>query len=106
MSQWTLLRIYTDEAAFFGDQKVHEVITRRAREQGLAGATVLEALVGFRRGARTHSRHTLEHDESVVIEIVDEEAAARAFADTLGDIPHIGLMTLENVIVLRNASHE
>ena len=46
-----LLRIYTDEAAYFGDRKVFEVITTRARDAKLAGATVLVAMLGFGRTA-------------------------------------------------------
>lgn len=101
--QWSLLRIYTDESAYFGDQKVFEVIVERAWSDGLAGATVLEALLGFRRQAHRHSRHLIEDERSVVIEIVDDEAALRTFAEALTDLPHIGLITLEPVTVLRSA---
>jgi PII-like signaling protein len=38
-----------------------------------------------------------------LIEIVDGEAALRDFADSLQDIPNIGLMTLEKVEVLHGA---
>lgn len=95
-----LLRIYTDDAAYFGDRKVFEVVATRARDARLAGATVLQALVGFGRSAHRHSRHILEDDQSVVIEIVDEEAPLRAFVATLADLPDIGLITLEAVEVL------
>ena len=42
-----LLRIYTDESAFFGDQRVFEFISELARQHKLAGVTVLEAVLGF-----------------------------------------------------------
>ena len=99
-----LLRIYTDEAAYFGDRKVFEVIALRAREAKLAGATVLMALIGFGRKAHVHTRHLLEDDQSVVVEIVDEEGRLRAFAASLSDLPDIGLITLEAVEVLRSPS--
>ena len=70
----------------------------------MAGATVLQALVGFRRGEHLHARHVLEDDQSVVIEIVDEDVKLRAFVEALTDLPHIGLITLEAVTVLRDAS--
>lgn len=98
-----LLRIYTDEAAYFGDRKVFEVVARRAREANLAGATVLMALIGFGRKAHVHTRHVLEDDQSVVVEIVDEEAKLRDFVNGLGDLPHIGLITLEQVEILEIA---
>ncbi|OHC92281.1 MAG: hypothetical protein A2792_01355 [Sphingomonadales bacterium RIFCSPHIGHO2_01_FULL_65_20] len=96
-----LLRIYTDESAYFGDQKVFEVVTTRARAAGVAGATVLQALVGFGHSPRLHRRHVLDDDQSVVIEILDEEAKLRAFVETLSDLEHLGPVTLEAVEVLR-----
>lgn len=101
-----LLRIYTDEAAYFGDRKVLEVVASRAREAKMAGLTILEALVGFGRSAHVHRRHVLESDRAVVIEIVDEEASLRAFVKGLADIPDIGLMTLEAVEVLGGKARE
>lgn len=95
-----LLRIYTNEAAYFGDRKVFHVVAARVREAGLAGATVLQALIGFGRRPHIHARHLLEDDQSVVIEIVDEEDRLRAFAARLADLPDIGLVTLEPVEVL------
>ena len=95
-----LLRIYTDEAAYCGDRKVYEVIASRARAAKLAGATILEALMGFGRSAQLRQRHILENDRAVVIEIIDEEARLRAFALTLEDVADIGLMTLEAVEVI------
>ena len=101
MSEQTkLLRIYTDEASYFGDRKVFEVIANRAREAKLAGATVLMALIGFGRTAHLHTRHILQDDQSVVIEIVDGETRLRDFVASLADISDIGLVTLEAVEVL------
>lgn len=96
-----LLRLYTDEGAYFGDQKVFEVVTTRARAAGVAGATVLQALVGFGHTPHLHRRHVLDDDQSVVIEILDEEAKLRAFVETLSDLEHLGPITLEAVEVLR-----
>lgn len=98
--QAKLLRIYTDEAAYFGDRKVFEVVATRARDAKLAGVTVLQALVGFGRTAHVHRRHVLESDRAVVIEIVDFEDVLRAFVGMLQDVPNIGLITLEAVEVV------
>jgi PII-like signaling protein len=97
-----LLRIYTNEADYFGDRKVFEVVAQRARDARLAGATVLQALIGFGRGAHVHARHILDDDQSLVVEIVDEDAKLRSFASSLADLPDIGLMTLEAIEVLRS----
>ena len=39
-----LLRIYTDEAAYFGDRKVFEEVVIRARDAKMAGATVFQTI--------------------------------------------------------------
>jgi PII-like signaling protein len=101
--QMKLLRIYTDESAYFGDRRVYEEIAARARRSGLAGATVVQALFGFGRSPNAHRRHVLEDEQSLVIEIVDEEIRLRVFASGIGDVDGIGLMTLEAVEVLDRA---
>ncbi|MEO6080863.1 MAG: DUF190 domain-containing protein [Steroidobacteraceae bacterium] len=95
-----LLRIYTDEAAYFGDHKVFEVVATRARAAKLAGVTVLQALFGSGRTTHVHRPHLFEDDQSLVVEIVDEDARLRAFVDSLSDVTGIGLMTLERVEIL------
>lgn len=99
-----LLRIYTDQNARHGDEAVVDLIVRRARRAGLAGATVLRGRVGFGcRAAPIHEHHTFGLDDNLplVIEAVDEEAALRAFVHTIADLHHIGLTTLERVEVIR-----
>lgn len=95
-----LLRIYTDEASYFGDRKVFEVVAERARSARLAGATVVQALFGFGQTAHQHRKHLLEDDQSLVIEIVDTEEKLRGFVQSISDIAGIGLITLEAVEVL------
>ena len=99
-----LLRIYTNEAAYFGDRMLYKVVAERARSEGLAGVTVLEALLGFGRGSHVHTRHVLDDDRSLVIEIVDDDQKLRAFIGTLADLPEIGLITMEAVEILSTGS--
>lgn len=100
MTMMKLLRVYTDENAYFGDRKVFELIAERARDARLGGATVIEAMIGIGRSAHTHRRHILENDRSVVIEIVDDDARLRTFITSLRDLKGIGLMTLEAVEIV------
>ena len=96
-----LLRIYTDESAYFGDQKVFEVVTTRARAAGVAGATVLQALVGF--------GHSLVSTVAMCWTTISpwssrsstRKPKLRAFVETLSDLEHLGPVTLEAVEVLR-----
>lgn len=96
-----LMRLYTDEAAYFGDRKVFEIVTERARSAGVAGATVLRALIGFGHTPHLHRRHVLDDDQALIIELLDHESRLRTFLETLSDLEHLGPVTLEAVEVLR-----
>jgi PII-like signaling protein len=102
-----LLRIYTHEAAREGHHPLYEAVVLKAREAGLAGATVLRGPMGY--GAAAHLRNAniidLAADLPLVIEIIDTEAALRAFLPTLTAMQAIGLITLEEVEVLHAPAH-
>jgi PII-like signaling protein len=97
-----LLRIYTEERARADSRPLYETIVLKARDSGLAGATVLRGPMGF--GASHHIRTAkiinLADNLPLVIEIVDAEDKLRAFAASLDDQGDIGLVTLEKVDVL------
>lgn len=95
------LRLYTDDSAYVGDHKVHEVIATRARAMGVAGGTVFEAIVGFGHTPQRRRRAVLDDVQSIVIEILDQEPILRAFVDSLSDLDPLGPVTLETVEVLR-----
>ncbi|TPG21678.1 DUF190 domain-containing protein [Sphingomonas koreensis] len=98
-----LLRLYTDENAHVGDRRVVDELVRRAREAGLAGATVLRGRIGFgTRAGPIHQHHSLGVGDNMpmVVEIVDDESPLRAFVAGLGGLRHIGLATIERVEVL------
>lgn len=55
-----LLRLYTDENAHVGDRRLVDELVRRARNAGLAGATVLRGRIGFgTRAGPIHQHHSL-----------------------------------------------
>jgi PII-like signaling protein len=78
-------------------------IVEKARETGLAGATVLRGLLGFGRSSRLHqeSLFTLNQDAPVVVEIVDSEETIAAFLPILDAMMESGLVTLEKAQVLQ-----
>ena len=102
-----LMRIYTDEGARAGRQALFEVIVRKARDEGLAGATVLRGPMGFGHSHLIHNATILNLSMSlpVVIEIVDEESKLRDFHASLQSFGAVGLVTLEKVEVLHHPSH-
>lgn len=101
MNTAKLLRIYTAENAYSGDTKVFQLICEEARDLKIAGATVLDARLGFGRNAHLRQHHILEDDRSVVVEIVDEEPALRQLVAKLSGLTGIALITMEAVEVLR-----
>lgn len=106
--QGTLLRIFLGEADLYNHQSLYEIIVRKARELGLAGATVVRGVEGF--GARSRVIHTakilrLSEDLPLVVEIVDTDEKIRGFipvVDTLFEEVNCGgLMTVEKVDIIR-----
>jgi uncharacterized protein len=98
----TLLRVFIGEADKHEGKPLYEWIVLKAREQGLAGATVLRGTMGF--GATTRQIHTfrfdsLSEDLPMIIEIVDTSEKLESFLELIQ--PHIkaGLVTLEKAQV-------
>ena len=96
-----LLRVFIGENDRHAGMPLYEWIVRRAREQGLAGATVLRGLEGFGAKSRLHTAKILRlsSDLPIVIEIVDTEDKIEAFLVTIDDVVHDGLATVEKVEV-------
>jgi PII-like signaling protein len=99
-----LLRIFISEDDKTKDRRpLYEAIVLKAREERLAGATVLRGPLGFGHSTRLHSTKILDVAERLplVIEIVDTEEKIKAFLPTLDAIMPGGLVTLEKVQVLQ-----
>ena len=94
----SLLRIFIGESDKGEGMPLYEWIVRKAREQGLAGATVLRGLEGFGAHSRVHTAKILRlsTDLPIIIEIVDTlekiEASCQCPSCDSG-----GLATLERV---------
>jgi uncharacterized protein len=98
-----LLRVFLGEDDKHGHQPLYEVIVLKAREMGLAGATVLRGPMGFGLSSRLHTTKILRLSEDLplVIEIVDAEDKIMRLVETLNGMLKAGLVTLEKVKVLR-----
>jgi PII-like signaling protein len=97
-----LLRIYLGESDRQDHRPLYEAIVLRAREAGLAGATVLRGAMGFGASSRLHTAKILRLsvDLPIIIEIVDTEAKINAFLTQLKSLMGGGLVTLEKIRVL------
>ncbi len=98
----TLLRIFIGELDKWHHMPLYESIVLRARELGLAGATVLRGPMGYGAHSRLHTAKILRLSEDlpVVIEIVDKDEKIQAFLPELDKMVPDGLVTLEKVRVI------
>jgi PII-like signaling protein len=94
-----LLRIFIGESDKHDGKPLYEWIVHRAREQGLAGATVLRGLMGFGAHTRIHTFkiERLSLDLPIIIELVDTRDKLTQFLSFIDDKIPEGLATLENV---------
>ena len=101
--QAVLLRIFIGEDDRADASPLYEAIVLKAREQHLAGATVLRGAMGFGASSRLHTTKILRlsQDLPLVIEIVDSEEKINAFLPTLDGLMTSGLITMEKVQVLQ-----
>lgn len=97
-----LLRIFVGESDRHGHHPLYEAIVLKAREQGLAGATVLRGLMGFGKHSILHTAKILRLSEDLpmVIEIVDSREKVDEFLPLLSEMIVDGMVTLERVKVL------
>jgi hypothetical protein len=96
-----LLRIFIGESDKHEAKPLYEWIVLKAREQGLAGATVLRGMMGFGAHSRLHTFKVerLSLDLPIVVEIVDARDKLEAFLSLIDDNVTEGLATIEKVEV-------
>ena len=96
-----LLRIFVGESDKHVGKPLYEWLVLKAREAGLAGATVLRGIEGFGAHSRLHTAKILRLSEDlpIVIEIVDGKEKIEAFMPTVDQAIGEGLATLERVQV-------
>ena len=103
-----LLRIFVGESDKHGHLPLYEAIVLKARETGLAGATVLRGVMGFGRHSVLHTAKILRLSEDLpmVIEIADSLEKIEAFLPILDQMVAEGLVTLEQIRVIHYRSGE
>ena len=108
-----LLRIFIDESSRCKGHPLYEGIVLKARELGLAGATVLKGVMGY--GASSTIKTTkvlrLSEDLPMIIEIVDSREKVNSILPFLDENVKNGLIMMEKVSVIkyhheRNGSSE
>lgn len=78
-----LLRIFISSTDKYNHEPLYEVIVFKAKQQGLAGATVLRGVMGYGASSAIYSPTNWEVTEKVptVVEIVDESEKIERFIE-------------------------
>ena len=98
-----LLRIFVGESDKHGHHTLYEAIVLKAREMGLAGATVTRGVMGFGKHSIIHTAKILRLSEDlpIIVEIADSLEDIERFLPTLDEMIKDGLVTLEKVRVIQ-----
>ena len=98
-----LLRIFMGETDRIHGKALYEQIVLKARELGLAGATVIRGTMGFGASSRVHTAKILRLSEDlpVVVELVDTEENLNKLMPFIDENVTEGLVTMEKVRVIK-----
>ena len=66
-----LLRLHFSETDRYQGKPLYEAVVERARQLGIAGATVFRGLEGYGETADIHRPHLMRRDQPIVVTIVD-----------------------------------
>ena len=95
--------VFIGESDTWHGEALYRAIVLKARELGLAGATVLRGPMGFGANTRMHTTGLLElsTDLPIVIELVDSADKIQGLLPFLDESVAEGLITIEDVRVLK-----
>jgi PII-like signaling protein len=95
----SLMRIIIGESSRHQGMHLYEWIVVKARECGIAGATVTRGMMGYGANSRikTASILRLSEDLPVIIEMVDEQPLLEDFLDLIDPVIGEGLVTMEKM---------
>ncbi|MGI9003971.1 MAG: DUF190 domain-containing protein [Pseudonocardia sp.] len=97
------LSIFVGAGDVWHHKSLYTEIVHRAHQAGLAGATVLRGIEGFGATSVIHRPHLFQLSENVplLIVIADAEERIRSFLPQLDELDISGLITLDEVEVVR-----
>jgi hypothetical protein len=97
-----LLRVFIGESDKSDHAPLYEAIVQKARQLGLAGATVLRGVEGFGANSIVHKSQLLEmsSDLPIVIEIVDTQEKISLLLPHLESMVREGMITMEYVRIV------
>jgi hypothetical protein len=98
-----LLRVFICKSNTHNGKALYEEIVLKAKELGLAGATVTRGIMGFGAAKRVHTEKNLHltEDLPVVIEIADTEENLKKIQPFLNETVTKGLITTQDVQIIK-----
>jgi len=98
------LKIYVGESDRYQGKPAYQAVVQLMRERGFWGATVTRGIYGYGKRSRLHTASALRLSEDLplIIEVVEAEEKVRALVSELSDMVKGGLITIEDVQVLRH----
>lgn len=106
--QQILMRIFIGEHNKHGHKPLYQAIVEMLQAEKIAGATVLRGIAGFGAKSHLHSSHLLALSPNLpmIIECVDTKENIDRIMPIIDGMVDDGLVTLENVDVIRYSPQE
>ncbi len=98
-----LVRIYIGHSDQWHGQPLYNAIVQRAKQEGLAGATVIQGIEGFGANSRIHRASILDlsTDLPIKVEIVDLAERIERFLPLLEEMVTEGLITVQDCEIIK-----
>ncbi|HIE22584.1 MAG TPA: DUF190 domain-containing protein [Acidimicrobiia bacterium] len=98
-----LVRIFIGESDTWKGRPLYEALVHRARERGMAGATVLRGIEGFGASSVVHTTRILRLSEDlpIVVELVDTAEKVERYLTEIEEMVSEGMVTTERVEILK-----
>lgn len=101
VSKATLLRLHFSEADRHDGKPLYEAVVDRARQFGIAGATVFRGIEGYGETAEMHRAHLLRRDQPIVVTIVDTAENIARLIPEIEAMMDTGLIATSDVECIR-----
>lgn len=98
------MKIYLGESDHYDGKPAYQAVVQLMRAKGIWGATVTRGIYGYGKRSLLHNASILRLSEDLplIIEAVDSEKKLRALIPELSQMVKGGLITTEEIQVLRH----